>query len=245
MTAERPAFAGVSLTVALGLHGSASTWVFNVLRELLIARYGEERLVARFADTAAQLLEAPDLAGRHVVWKTHRGGDGFDALAALAATRIVLSVRDPRDAVLSMMQRFRLSGPAAVKMLGEDCERAMRCAAAGCTVLRYEDGFFRGRTTVAILARLIGAEPPQEILDRVFDAYRTERVRAFAAALDRLPPQRRSGGEQLPHDKLTQIHRTHIGDGAVGKWRHAFDAEGRQALTANFAPFLQMFGYPA
>lgn len=243
MTGAPSALAGSRLVVAVGLHGSASTWVFNVLRELLIARHGEGAVASLFADGVTQLFEAPGLAGRHVVWKTHHGGPEFEALAWLTGATVILSVRDPRDAVVSLVQRFGVSDEAAMRMLAEDCRRAAQCAATGCALLRYEDGFFNDRATVAGLARLVDAQPSPETLERIFAAYRTEQVRAFAAALDRLPAERRGGGERLPHDKLTQIHRRHIGDGAVGKWRRLLEPARQRELTAFFASFLEAFGY--
>lgn len=43
------------LTAAIGLHGGASTWAFNVVRELILASVGENRVLAFYADDLEQL----------------------------------------------------------------------------------------------------------------------------------------------------------------------------------------------
>jgi len=59
-----------------------------------------------------------------------------------------------------------------------------------------------------------------------------------------LPAERLKGDPTADlYDEVTQIHRGHIGDGSVGKWRHQLTAEQQEALTAHFAPFLAKFGY--
>jgi hypothetical protein len=71
-------------------------------------------------------------------------------------------------------------------------------------------------------------------------------VRAFAAAVPTLPPGRLAGdGKTLVFDNVTQIHRTHIGDGRVGKWRDHLTPQQQRALTRHFAPFFERFGYQA
>jgi len=49
------------------------------------------------------------------VIKSHHGSEGMDAWLAAEGARVILSVRDPRDASLSMAQRFNVgSGGAAL-----------------------------------------------------------------------------------------------------------------------------------
>jgi hypothetical protein len=48
------------LIATIGLHGSASTWVFNVVRELLVAALGEQQVLAVYAD---KMEDVPDPAG--------------------------------------------------------------------------------------------------------------------------------------------------------------------------------------
>jgi hypothetical protein len=45
----------LSLTATIGLHASASTWIFNVVRELLIATHGDDRALSFYADELSTL----------------------------------------------------------------------------------------------------------------------------------------------------------------------------------------------
>ena len=233
------------LIVTIGLHGSASTWVYNIVRELMIARHGPDEVVAMFAQDVAELLEDRGLAARHIVCKTHHGGPQWEEFDRACRPTVLLSVRDPRDATVSMSCRFGVDLKQAALIIAPDCARAIECADAGHQVLRYEDRFFDDPATVAIIASLICAEASAAVQGRIFESYRTAAVRAFAADLDALPAERRAGGDELPHDRVPQIHRTQIGDGRVGKWRDLLPAAWQPSFTALFAPFLARFGYSA
>jgi hypothetical protein len=224
------------LIITIGLHSSASTWVYNTVRELMIACHGGEQIAAIFAESVEEMIADRSLAGRHVVWKTHHGGPHWEVFAWLSRATVVLSVRDPRDAAVSLMQRFAVDAKLALQTIGQDCRCAMQCADAGHPVLRYEDHFFDDPATVGMLARLIGAEASADAQARIFKRYRTEAVHAVA--------ERISGAAgSLQFDRLTQIHRGHIGNGRIGKWREYLPPAQQREATDYFAPFLKRFGY--
>lgn len=232
------------LVLTLGLHGSASTWTYNVARELMAAAFGTDAVAACFANRLEDLLAERATLGRRVVCKTH-GFPALDVFAHLTQARVIATVRDPRDAVASLMQRFGSAAETAVRGVAQDCQHVAWCAAAGHPVLRYEDRFFDQPAALQAVARHLGLRVDDAAMARIFAAYGTEAVRAFAAAVPNLPPERLvNDGRVFLFDRLTQIHRTHIGDARVGKWRDAFDADTRRKLTDVFAPFLTRFGYP-
>jgi hypothetical protein len=228
------------LIATIGLHGSASTWVFNVVRELMIAALGDQQVLAVYADKVA---DVPDAAGRCLVVKSHHGSAGLDAWLATARARIFLSLRDPRDAAMSMAQRFDAPLNQAVHWIAADCARMMRLAAQGHVLLRYEDRFFADAAAPERLARALGLAPAPAVSAAIFARYRSEAVRAFSAAFADLPPGRVVSAGRIVMDPVTQIHRTHIGDGRSGKWR---DLPGpvQAELTRFFRPFLDRWGYP-
>ncbi len=233
------------LVLTLGLRGSASTWSYNVARELMVAACGADRVHACFAETTAALLAERGALGRAVVCKTHGFAD-LPVLAHLTDARIVATLRDPRDAVLSLMQRFGVPAEAAVRSVLPSCDLLRWCADAGHPVLRYEDRFFDAPATVDAISGHLGLPPDAAAHAAIFAAYRTDAVRAFAATVPDLPADRLvSDGRVFCFDRLTQIHRTHIGDAGSGKWRTRFDAPARAQLAHLFAPFLARFGYPA
>jgi hypothetical protein len=231
--------------VTVGLHGSASTWVFNVVRELLIASVGEGEVLALYADRASEL---PDdvMQGRrrHVVVKSHHGSADLDDWLAAARSQIVMSIRDPRDACLSMAQRFRARIEDAARWLAKDCRRVLRLAAGNPPLLRYEDRFFDDPSAVGRLADTLGVSVSPADLAAIAARYRTEAVRSFAQRLAQLPRDRVTEfASSHLLDQVTQIHGVHIGDARSGKWRE-LPQPVRDQLTRFFGEFLDRFEYP-
>lgn len=226
------------------MHGSASTWVFNVVRELMIAKAGEENLCALYAEHPNELPDEARRQGKFLLIKSHHGSPEMDAWLAARSAMIVLSLRDPRDASISMAQRFNARLEHAVHWIAQDCKRLMNLAAPGHEMLRYEDRFFDHQATSARLAKLLGMPTDEGLIAPIFDRYRTESVRAFAGQLETLPADRVVTGAASRLDRVTQIHGTHIGDARSGKWRD-LPAPAQAELTRFFSPFLERFGYPS
>jgi hypothetical protein len=227
----------------VGLHSSASTWVFNVVRELMTAALGDDKVVALYADDVRELLGEHALLGRHLLIKSHHGGAGWDSLVWLARPAIFLSIRDPRDAAISLAQRFAMPLADAVRGVGNDCRRIESCVEAGHPVLRYEDGFFADPAQPGRMAERLGMTVDADVQQAIFDRYSTAATRAFAANIPNLPAERVFDTGHTLLDRLTQIHRTHIGDGRIGKWQQLLTPADAAELTRYFAPFLTRFGY--
>jgi hypothetical protein len=228
------------VVATIGMHGSASTWVFNVVRELMIAAMGEIQVVSLYADQREQL---PDASGRCLVIKSHHGSADLDTWLTEAGARCFLSVRDPRDACISMCQRFQSPLAHVVQWIGNDCNRLLRLLPRGHPTLRYEDRFFEHKDMVKRIAVSLGLQPPPAMIDAIFDRYCTEAIRTFAASLGELPTERLTTVVKFPMDTVTQILGPHIGDTLSGKWRD-LPTPMQAELTRVFRPFLDRFGYP-
>jgi len=232
------------VVATIGLHGSASTWVFNIARELMIATAGEANVHALYAETQDELPAEAERAAKHLLIKSHHGSPELDSWLQASSAIIILSLRDPRDASISMAQRFNARLEHAAHWVARDCKRLVHLAARGHTMLPFEDRFFDQPETAARLARVLGMELDDALIAPIFDRYRTESVRLFAARLDALPPDRMivtATASRL--DRVTQIHGTHIGDARSSKWRD-LPAPAQAELTSFFSPFLERFGYP-
>jgi hypothetical protein len=227
----------------IGLHGSASTWVYNIVRELLAASSGHTRVVAFFAEEMRQLPEQAAEENVRLVIKSHKPGEALLDWLAKKDARLFLSIRDPRDACISMSLRFSAPLQASVGWLAADCRRMSLLAGSGRPFLRYEDRFFEDPRTVADLAAGLGLNPAPETLAVLFDRYRTDKVRSIARGLKDAPRETLAEVGAFLMDKETQILEPHIGDTLSDKWRR-LPSDVQAKLTRYFAPFLEQFGYP-
>jgi len=233
----------ISCAATIGLHGSASTWVFNVARELSLAACPGEEVRAFYADALSDIPE-PLPAGARLIVKSHHGSEALEDWFFARPARLILSLRDPRDAAVSMSRRFEAPLNATVAWLRNDCARMMRLMDRPHLLLRYEDRFFDQPETVRAIAGHLGLPAPAPVVESIFQTYRTEAVRAFAASLDGLPDARIHMVGKFRMDRETQILAPHIGDGRSGKWRD-LPEPAQRAITAAFAPFLERLGYRA
>jgi hypothetical protein len=233
-----------SPVATIGLHGSASTWVYNVVRELLIAARGAEQVLAVYAEKLTELPAESTRKRRQLVIKSHHGSAELDSWLVATQAQIVLSIRDPRDACISMSQRFSAPIGATVPWLTADCNRVMRLALQDRPLLRYENRFFEDQAAPQKLADYLGLRVAPSSFEDIFARYRTDAVRSFAQSLADLPPERlMMFASSHLMDRVTQIHAPHIGDSRSGKWR-GLPSALQQELTRAFSAFLDRFGYP-
>jgi hypothetical protein len=226
----------------IGLHSSASTWVFNVVRELMCYAFGAECVLAIYAEQRHEIPDVAALGERHLILKSHHGSAGLDAWLHSLRPTMILSIRDPRDAAMSMAQRFGAPLETAAQWLLNDCRRFMVLGTRGHRLLRYEDRFFEDPLVLAQLSAAIAPGIPAHAQSTLFERYNAESVRQFASRLASLPPERLLVSDRMMMDRLTQIHRDHVGDTRSGEWR-GLPGSTRTKLTRLFEPFLQRFGY--
>jgi len=243
MTRDEPA-PHPCVIATIGLHGSGSTWAFNVAREL-VGRAGGGAPVSGYADALGELPPGAEDATVWRVLKSHHGSAGMDRWLEGVGARYLLTLRDPRDAALSMRGRFGIGLGDAVRIVFNDCRRLHGLMTRReHFLLRYESGFFRDAGTVAAVAAWLGVDAAEA--EAIALRYTPEATRAFAAGIAALPADRigdrGAGGGRF--DRLTNIHDVHIGDMRSGKWRDL--PEGVQAeMTGIFREYLEVFGYGA
>ena len=232
------------LVVTAGLRGSGSTWVFNIVRELLIAARGEANVLGVFAEHRGECPSAAMMAGRAVVIKSHSGNTPFDDALIAAQADYILSIRDPRDAAISVHQRFGYPIDAAVILLLNDCRRLARLMDKNDLTLRYENRFFDNPQTIEQIATRLGLTVSAPIMATIAHRYASVAIQSFASNLANLPAERVhiTGNDQ--YDRVTHIHRFHIGDMRSGKWRD-WPATDQAHLTTLFMPFLERFNIAA
>ena len=213
---------GAIRVLAAGMVGSGSTYLYNVIREILAS---DPRIpaVAAYSDGWNPLF----MTHRRLVLKSHCGIDTLVPLAERGVMLPVVSVRHPGDSVCSDMERFGFTFDIALKRV----ELSLKFCAAlrplpDTALYRYEDRFAANPRTVPGLAQILGIKVPAERLTEIAGKYDAAAVRAYADALDNIPNLMRSpnGDAWCP---TTQIHRGHIGKQASGRWHDLPDAQRR------------------
>jgi len=224
------------VVLAAGLYGSGSTWAYNVVRRLLDDAPGA------FAD---QDVDLPDTAAEApvLVVKSHLPDASMRAFVRQRGVPVVLTVRDPRDALASMRQRFAVPHldlrQALVVSADRLCALVEACAPL---VLRYEDGFTRTSGTVRRIADFLGVTVSAPRVDAIHDGLLPSRVAADIATLSAEGAFGEDPGP-LAADPLTQWHAGHVGDGRVGKFPQVLSPAEAEALLADTAGFCARFGY--
>lgn len=235
------AHSATSPVLLAGLPRSASTWAFNVAAALLRHHDTRGALATLYSDGADGPEQEMLFRPGPVLVKTHSPSLGMACAAAWSRAPVILTVRDPRDCVLSLMVQFGFEFPAALQAVSSSASCLLRLA-RHCrpTVLRYEDEFASGAGIDAIAAAL-GLDVPEPLRAGLAASLSPDAVRqsigrsAFTAVPGGLPVSR--------DDPQAQWHPNHVGDGRVGKFAAAL-AQGRiMAIEQEMADFMAAFGY--
>jgi len=215
------------LIFTIGTVASASTWTFNIARCLLASDRPNAGGV--YAERAEELLSnVPDYA-RDIVVKGHWADYSMLRLLDLADARVILSYRDPRDSIISQMERAGYTFRGTVGLLATTFATFATIAAhPHVLILRYEDHFSSDRETLVLMARHLGVTVPESTIDTLFKIFRAENVREEIAKWKR---------DAKSANTVTHWTANHVGDGRVGKWRERLSEAQIRAVSGAFPSY--------
>ena len=202
----------------LGLYASASTWAFNVLREMAAAQ-GPVKTHFLSTSFSPPSLAAPNTT--HLI-KSHEV-ENQAALAWLTAnaTHILVTLRDPRDAIASLMPYHNYDFPRALDYVHKATALCVRFAPdRRAKVLHYETAFFDDPKTLTAFNDFLALQTPPQTLAQIFANSRRETIETYIASLPTKPGvlQERTTGDLL--DPETHWHTHHAGrTGTSGRWQ--------------------------
>jgi hypothetical protein len=232
------------IILCAGLKSSGSTWLYNVVIRLLREASGGSRatMAAFYADEVALFPKGSERA-RHLVVKSHVPSEPLLFVTRLTRGAIFLTIREPRDAVVSLTQRFRFTFDAAMKDVAEEAARIVEFSRARDVILfRYEDRFHEDQSTIATVAALIGVRAPKTQQQNIFKALTPDAVIRKIRAL-----QNRGKFGAIPKpedfDPATHWHPGHVGDGRTGKFAEFLSAEQQAEVIAKTRDYCKRFGY--
>jgi hypothetical protein len=248
---QRSVGAGVSVdrarcvpVLCAGLYRSGSTWLFNAVTGLLRSSDGiaDVRVVQFFADSLDG-FPAFDALPDYLVVKSHAGVPTMRMLWRIAQGPILITVRDPRDAIASMMTGFGFSFDLALELVVSAGASLVDLLSSGAAlVLRYEDRFFEREETMVLIARSLGIPISAVAAGQIFASLSRE---AVAAKIEHLTDQGIFGPNPTSDrfDPETHWHPNHLGNGQSGKYRDVLSLENQTQVISNTRGFCEAFGY--
>ena len=248
----------IVVVVCAGVHSSGSTWLFNAVADLLrsaitnvpgpfnspvtgdVAEAGVAQFFAESVDAFPEFAELP----KYLVVKTHVAENSLLFLARFAAGPILISVREPRDAVASLMVRFDMPFEDALTAVVGAAKRSITLLQIGTPlVLRYEDRFFERKETVAKLADFLSITVSKATTVRIWRSLSRE---AVTSKIEQLFEQGTFGLEANPncYDPTTHWHPRHIGQGKIGIFHDVLSNRQQALVVIATQKFCNWFGYP-
>ncbi len=232
----------MSILWCQGMFASGSTWLYNVAlalgNELEPRRPVEGRFVFNLADTAG--LDTPGT--RHVV-KAHQARRGVSAIAT-RADAVLVTLRDPRDAVVSLMQYQGFSYHRALLNVSYAAEACLLLGSSPRAVtLHYELGFVDDPATIDGIARHMGGSIGRARRDEIFNATRRPAIEALISRLEARPTTIRDRDGDI-YDLASHWHRHHAGrTGETGRWRRLLYPAQVNGIEAGLREWMECFGY--
>ncbi len=229
-------------TWCLGMYASGSTWLFNAARAVAA------ELQPSLPHRAVYLEAFPHLArlprGPAVV-KSHDLTPSLARFLEARSSRILLSLRDPRDAVTSLMQHVGQSFPCALHWVERSAHFCARYAShKRATLFIYERGFTELPETFDRLASSFDGTLSLPTRERLFAGTRRHIIEERIARLENLPTTWRNPANGDLVDTISQWHAHHAGrTGETGRWRLFLPPDHVRQIEERLASFMREFGY--
>lgn len=229
--------------LCVGLYSSASTWLYNLL-SLLLAEHAlryKKSLTSLYADDMNQLGLRSLVNEDAFVIKSHRPSDRLIRLTQSLSVPMFLTLREPRDAVTSLMDRFGTSFEQTLADVAASASRLRLLAQHPDSMcLRFEDRFFSRSAVVSNIAARLALDTPSDIRKQIERSVSRSAITLQIAQADRRGAFKTVGDAE---EMLTQWHRDHVGDGRSGKWPRRLSASQAATVRAATASYRRMFGY--
>jgi hypothetical protein len=238
-----------------GAKSSASTWLYNVVAEILRRRGEAEawsyvrsddrathapRYVKQFYADSPESFPRFDGHLDTLVIQTQQPSISLSAFAARAEFQVVMTIREPRDAVASLMKRFGFSFSSALEAVtGGDTQIVDLFRSSAPLVLRFEDRFYDREMTIATIAEFLGVDLADHLIREIFSVLTRKQV---ARKIDEM---RREGVfGVLRHDPQTRWQIGHVGEIAIGQHAEILSREQQLLVLSATAGYCAEFGYP-
>ena len=230
-----------TFTMMGGMYSAGTTWAFNVLRNICL-------LQNKTVFSAYRERISPKVLNKFqnydvLLFKGHVLGKSFQNLIRETPATLIVPVRDPRDAMCSLMNRFNYSFGHALHAVAMSAENILNVQTKlPHLILRYESGFTNSFESVFKIAHYAGLKLSADEANAVFESMKPQRVKELILSLE----QSRTILANRPRssvDPKTNWHPNHVGDLMIGKHKNQFSAEQLDLVNNRLANFIAHFRY--
>jgi len=227
--------------LSLGLPRSGSTWVYNAARLLL--NNSDKRYQQYFSDSLSNIQNITSESDSLFLVKSHTADMELRDAAILSGKPILISVRDPRDAVASAVTFTKARFEVMLDLICSSAEIILSCIEYDCALtFRYEDAYMENPATIASIAKALGIAPDARVFANIFavlraDAVREEISRSIEDGIFGPNP------DSSKFDPVSQWHPNHIADGRVGKFVDMLTPDQVMEVSRRLEKFMTRF-YP-
>jgi hypothetical protein len=224
-----------------GVKSSGSTWLYNVVIAILKERY-KVGVMAFYADNFAMIPPGTERA-RFLVIKSHEPSRALVYLMRLTRGVMFVTLREPRDVIGSLLQRFGHSFEGALKETERQAARTVELVRQEKTHrFRYESGFTEKSASIDKIAKVLGVRLNVAARERIRRSLTRDAVKKKIVTLKK----RGKFGARANADSFdpsTQWHPGHVGDGRVGKHAEVLSKKQQAEVLARTPVYRQQFGY--
>jgi hypothetical protein len=224
-----------------GVKSSGSTWLYNVVIAILKQRY-KTGVTAFYADNFAMIPPGTERA-RFLVIKSHEPSRALVYLMRLTRGVMFVTLREPRDVIASLLQRFGHSYAGALKETERQAARTVELVRQEKTHrFRYESGFTELSKTIDRIAKILGVRLSQAARERIYRSLTRDVVKKRIGTLEK----KGKFGAKPNADSFdlgTHWHPGHVGDGRVGKHTSVLSRKQQAEVLAKTLGYRKQFGY--
>jgi hypothetical protein len=237
------------VTLCTGLLRSASTWSFNVCREINqhIADQQGCKLISGYRDGArldAFLKAKIDDPGLRAVVKSHFPGQFALELIRTGRALNVCTLRDPRDCFLSLHRYGELRFDEVLAQIKRNLELVTRYAEFGnAHFIPFERLLESPIDEILRLAKWMGTVLVPEAVTRIHEETSLQRARALAERLEHAEEGSVHRVRSHRVDNRTLIHQFHINRAATGEWIYELSAAEQRRLNGELRQWLIALHY--
>lgn len=236
-----PHDSGKHVAITGGMFGAGTTWTFNILRNASLGR--RQSVFSTYAEDITLALVSKLHSHDVLILKGHMLGEQSSEFVRLGIAKLFAPVRDPRDAICSLMNRFDYSFASALRSVAHSAENILTTQInLPHLALRYEDGFMNEVHSVEKICAFLGWGISKQDAHDLLEELRPEKVKSLIKRLeeDRTIARTRP---KYSADKETSWHPNHVGDMKIGKYHSQLSSRQLEQANERLRKFIEHFGY--